>query len=101
MNYKEKYLTVRELRESINSLDSSFDDHIVILSKDSEGNQYKAVNKDDFLYTNYKFIPDHNQWTGEVVIKELTDILIEQGYTEQDLTDDKSAIDCIVLYPID
>lgn len=101
MNYKEKYLTVRELKDAINKLDSSFDDHIVIMSKDSEGNLYKVMNKEDFLYTNYKFVPHQNEWTGDVFIKELTDKLIEQGYSELDLTNDKSAIDCILLYPMD
>lgn len=99
-NYRERYVTVKEMRETLNNLDSSFDDHIVILSKDSEGNQYKVIDKNNFIDTNCKFIPDYNG-TGDVVIRELTDKLKEQGYTEEDLSNDESSIDCIVIYPMD
>lgn len=100
-NFRERYVTVKEMKQVLNNLDSSFDDHIVILSKDSEGNQYKVIDKDNFIDTNHKFIPDCNGWSGDIVIKELTDELIEEGYTEEDLSNDESSIDCIVIYPMD
>lgn len=101
MSNKERYLTVKEMRDRLNNLDLSFDNHLVIISRDSEGNQYKVIDKDNFIDTNCKFVPDYSGWCGNVAIKELTDKLIEQGYTEQDLCDDESALDCIVLYPMD
>lgn len=98
---KENLLTVKQLREALNTLDASYDDNIIVLSRDSEGNQYKVIDKDNFIDTNCKFVPDYSGWCGNIAIKELTDKLIEQGYTEQDLCDDESALDCIVLYPMD
>lgn len=103
MYNKDSYVTVKELRECLNDLDSSFDDHIVILSKDVEGNQYKVLDRYyGFIDTNTKFTPEYDKaYHGNVGFKELDDNLISLGYTEEDLSQDESAIDCVVIYPAD
>lgn len=95
---KEDLLTVKQLREELNKLDSSYDDNIVVLSKDSEGNQYRVVSKDDFIATDYKFVPEYCGWCGDIYLRKLTDKFIKLGYNELDLTDEE-ALDCIVIYP--
>lgn len=103
MYNKDSYVTVKDMREALNNLDSSFDDHIVILSKDVEGNQYKVLDRDyGFIDNNCKFTPEYDRaYYGSVGFKELDDNLISSGYTEEDLSQDEFAIDCVVIYPAD
>ena len=95
---KENLLTVKELREALNTLDASYDDNIIVLSKDSEGNEYKVVEKNNFMAIDYKLTPKGCGCCGDIHIRKLTDELIKHGYTEEDLTDEES-IDCVILYP--
>lgn len=95
---KENYLTVKQLRETLNKFDESYDDNIVILSNDSEGNECKTIDKNSFITTDFKFVPSEHGWSGDIYVRQLTNELIECGYNEEDLTNQES-LDCIILFP--
>lgn len=65
---KEKFLTVRELKEEITAIDSKYDDHIVVVSNTNE-TIFRPVGKEDFYKTDRFYIPDEdNQYRGELKI---------------------------------
>jgi hypothetical protein len=77
-------MTVKELIEALSECDPN--DH-VILSRDSEGNGYLPVwDIEEMMY--------HD---GEVYIRELTEDMIEKGYTEDDLC--PYGTKAVVLWP--
>jgi hypothetical protein len=82
-------------KELIDALKDIPDNTIIVLSKDSEGNSYSPLaNVESMMYT------ADSKWSGEIHLPELTDELIEQGYSEEDIrTVDDGAIPCIVLWP--
>ena len=65
---------------------------ILIVQKDSEGNGYSPLaGIDTGMYQ------QEDTWYGEFGYGALTDELIAQGYTEEDIIDGEAAV---VLYPI-
>ena len=78
-------MTVRELIEELNNLNP---EAIVVKSKDSEGNAYTEL----FHVVTGMAIVDPDEYYLELGYKELTPDLIEDGYTEEDLTDGPDAV---------
>ena len=62
-------------------------DRIIVLSKDSEGNDFKEC--DDFFIGAYK--------DGEIGLEGLTEKQKKQGYSEEDVM--KGGVAAIVLFP--
>lgn len=88
-----KYVTVKELKEILNNVE---DDAIVVLSSDEEGNSFSPLDNSIGI-NNYE--PNEN-YRGEIYPRELTEELIEKGWTEADLGEDKEKLlKCITLYP--
>lgn len=83
-------MIVKELKELLNQFN---DNDIVIIAKDSEGNGHSPL--DDIWEGKYKA---DSTWFGEVGLRELTDELIESGYSEEDLLED--GVNAIILCPI-
>lgn len=80
-------MKVVELMDILNSVDQ---DAEVVMASNEEGTGYHIVNSVD---SNSNFIGDYYV---EIGVAELTDELLEQGYTEDDLLDGEP---CIVLWP--
>ena len=105
-------MNVKELRDRLAELP---DDTLVVLSSDEEGNSYSTVRA---VIENNVFM-DEGYGRGYILLKELTDDLRRQGYTEEDTfgyiedyneeTDDyeyryapdeyDDGLECVVLYP--
>jgi hypothetical protein len=83
-------MTVQELIDQLKTLDPNA---LIILSKDAEGNEYSPC-QEEVYPVRYEAV---TSWYGNIGFSELTDQLIEEGYTEEDLVDGVSAI---VLYPV-
>ena len=81
-------MTVKELIESLSNLNP---EAIVVKSKDDEGNAYHEL----FHIETGMVIGNPGEHYLELGYKELTPDLIEDGYTEEDLTDGPEAV---VLY---
>lgn len=63
---KEKFLTVRELKEEIAGIDSKYDDHIVVVSNIQE-TIYTPLGKEDLYKEDKFYIPDEdNQYRGQL-----------------------------------
>jgi hypothetical protein len=85
MNVKQ----LKELLEKYNDGDE------VILSSDSEGNNFSPLSGiEEVIY-----VPE-NSWTGETHLRELSEKDILAGYTEEDLYDGDDGVKAIVLSPI-
>lgn len=84
---KDHFITVEELRIVLEESDPNA---IIVMSKDSEGNDFRPMSKQGGLSENMVFEPLSEKaiWTGEVY--------------EQDDEDapEEGAIPCIVLWPI-
>jgi hypothetical protein len=80
-------MTVRELIEQLKDVAP---DHLVVLSRDEEGNGYGEL---DDVETGMRFDPE---W-GQTGYEELTDELRENGYSEDDVM--KGGLPCVVLFP--
>jgi hypothetical protein len=87
-------MTVKELKQALAELDSKYDDHLVIMQKDSEGNGYSPMyqmDKEAF------YVPD-NTWSGEVYAKSTT--ASEMDMDEESWKNLKTqGQDCIVVVP--
>ena len=82
-------MTVRELIAKLNKIDP---DRIVVMSSDSEGNNYSPLSG---MWTGaYRA---ENTYRGEVGLESLTEDTIEAGYTDDDVVDGKPAL---ILTPI-
>lgn len=64
---------------------------VVILSSDPEGNDYGPLTEDGLSFGAYR--------DGEVRLEELTEAHIKDGYTEEDLFEEGTAVKALVLYP--
>jgi len=73
---------------------SQYPDREVILSTDSEGNVYSPAAG----FSLQLYVPD-NSWMGEVYLEELTDKLIAQGFTEEDMYTGSDGVKGLVLWP--
>lgn len=80
------YVTVKELRKSLDSLE---DDVVVILSKDSEGNTYSPFYETS---SNYRYVAS-TTWFGEVFDPQAD----EDNRWGHDPND---GVACIVLWPV-
>lgn len=83
-------MNVKELKELLNAFQ---DDDIVIMSKDSEGNRFSPLCDIE----EGKYVAE-SSWSGEVGIRELTQELIEDGFSEEDYFEEGE--NAIVLYPV-
>jgi hypothetical protein len=83
-------MKVKELKQL---LDNFNDDDLVVMSKDSEGNNYSPLC--DIWEGSYKA---ESSWSGEVGLRELTKEDIEVGYSEEDILEDGE--NAIILCPI-
>jgi hypothetical protein len=69
-------------------------DTIVIMSADGEGNGYSPLADAD-IDSAYDA---ETTWSGDVHLRELTDELRAQGYSEEDVAG-PGAVPCVVLWP--
>lgn len=83
-------MKVKELKELLNQFD---DENIVIMSKNSEGNNFSPLS--DIDECNYRA---ETTWYGEIGLRELTDEDIADGYSEEDVLEDGE--NAIVLWPV-
>ena len=72
-------MKVKELKEILENYD---DDTEILLSSDDDGNSYNFLR--DVYETSYIVVNDNI----EIGLSELTEELIENGYTEEDVIDD-------------
>lgn len=77
-----KYITVKKLKEI---LEKENDDDIIILSRDSEGNGFSPL---DGSYGVDNYLPKDGYNYGEIHIRKLTEQMLKDGYTEEDLGDE-------------
>lgn len=89
--YNSDYITVGQMMDELKKCDR---DDIIIMSKDEEGNNFSPYC--DLSRMRYK---PHNGWSGEVGHRKLTKKMLEHGYDETDIIDEKEGINAIVLYP--
>lgn len=82
-------MNVQELIEQLQTLDP---ERIVILQKDAEGNGYSPLSC--FWEGAYEA---YSTWSGEAGLDKLTDELIAEGYSEDDLCRGEPAV---VLVPV-
>jgi len=84
-------MNVKELKILLSKCD---DNDLVILSSDSEGNNYSPLSEDcdECVYE------AESKWSGRSGLRELTDELISQGYSEEDLCE--NGVNSICLYPM-
>ena len=83
-------MRVKELKKLLNTFQDS---DIVIIAKDSEGNNFSPlcdIEEGKYLAK--------NSWSGDVGLRELTQELIDDGFREEDCFEDGE--NAIVLYPI-
>jgi len=73
-------MNVGELKEMLSDFP---DETIIILQKDGEGNGFSPLSD---IYEG-AYVPD-STWSGEVMLLKLTDELIKEGFTEEDVADD-------------
>lgn len=85
-------MTVGELIELLQKEDPERE---VIISMDSEGNEFSPLSD----YSPELYVPD-STWSGEIYLEELTEEDIENGYTEDDVYDGTDGVKAIVLWPI-
>jgi len=78
-------IKVKALIEELQKLDPEL---YVALSSDAEGNTYNFL---EGINTNCRY---HD---GEVYLAALTDDLIDNGYSEEDVSEE--GIECVVFYP--
>ena len=84
-----------KVKELIKMLQKEDPEAVIIMSSDSEGNNYSPFS--DFGVNNY--IPD-GPHRGDVYMIELDEKDIEQGFTEEDLgPDDPEKVKALVFYP--
>lgn len=91
------YVTVKELREMLKNEDENA---IIVLSRDSEGNDFSPL-CESYGYDNY--LPEEDCNNGVIYPIELSDNLIANGWTEEDLGEPEERdrmIRCITLYPL-
>ncbi len=81
-----------KVHELIQQLMKSPQDHIVVLSRDPEGNGYSKLSDDGIWHGNSKYHED-----GEVSLSTLDDKHKGMGYTEEDIRE--GGEHCVVLYP--
>lgn len=89
-------MTLNELLEQLHKIvndDPANGDRIVILSSDVESNDFSPLS-DDFGLMGYL---EENSWSGEICYMKLTDELIRQGLSEDQIYED--AQPCLVLWP--
>lgn len=80
-------MIIKELIEQLKELDPNL---LVVVSSNGEWDDFGRPNN---IYSNRKYIDRHT-----VLLAELTPELIEQGYTEEDITDEGEGERCIVLW---
>lgn len=84
-----KGITVSELIKQLKECDPN---RIVIISKDSEGNDYSPFS--GFYEASYKA---NSTWSGEIGLETLTEEDRKSGYSEEDVLED--GVPCVVLRP--
>jgi hypothetical protein len=82
-------MNVGELKKLLKSVD---DDRLVVMSSDSEGNNYSPLMEVDATST---YCAD-STWSGEVSPEKLTPELIKQGWTVSDIC---GGVPALVLWP--
>jgi len=85
-------MKVKDLKELLTNVP---DDTLVVLSRDSEGNNYSPL--DDFSHQTY--VPD-SEWSGEIYLQELTEEFKDIGYTDEDMYHGNNGVKAIVMWPI-
>jgi len=83
-------MKVSELIEELKQLPQ---DHIVVLSRDAEGNGYSALDSNGVCYGNMKY----HEGDSEIGLAKLDQESIDAGYDEEDVLEGGEP--CIVLYP--
>lgn len=83
-------MTVKELIQMLKDEDQ---DRIIILAKDSEGNNYSPISQ----YWAGNYIAE-TTWYGEAYLDQLTEEDIEDGYSEEDVKAGQKALFLIPTY---
>lgn len=86
-------MTVKELRIALQSLP---DNMLVILAKDSGGNNYSPLYESDS--SNNVYVPNDSA-SGDIKFKELTPELEELAFSSDDVNTNPAGKDCVVLWP--
>jgi hypothetical protein len=85
-----------KVSELIAELQQCDPESLVVMSKDSEGNNFSPLAEID---GDSMYLAD-STWSGDVHLRELTPELEEQGYSDDDVrTEEDGAVRCIVLWP--
>lgn len=89
-------ITVSDLRDFLNTLDDSFDNHSIIMSKDAEGNTFTP------LYSTNEFYLDQEPKNWEVFVYDAEESYYENGFDSQEDWDEfKETHDkCLVFWPV-
>jgi hypothetical protein len=82
-------MKVKQLKKLLEKCD---DNDEVVMSTDEEGNSFSPLSD---IEKNMVYIP----MLQEIKLKELNDDLIEQGFSDDDISHDKDGLNCVVLYP--
>ena len=83
-------MTIRELIDKLNHVENK--DRLVIIAKDSEGNDHSPISC--FWEGNYDA---KTTWWGEVGLDVLTNELVDNGYTEEDVS---AGYPALILCPV-
>lgn len=82
------------VRELIFRLQQCDPDDLVVLSADAEGNTYSPLED-----ASTQMYVAESTWRGDIFERTLTPKMEAEGYSEDDLTDDPSAVPCVTLWP--
>jgi len=84
-----------KVKELVNLLEKCDPEAEVIISRDEEGNGFSPLYE---VCDNQSYIPD-NAYSGEIALRELTDELINAGYSEEDVYTGEGSVKAVVLWP--
>lgn len=81
------------VKDLIKLLEQEDPDALVVIQKDSEGNDYSPLS----LIDAGGYVAD-NSWSGQACLLELTQDARDQGFTEEDVSED--AVKALFLVPV-
>ena len=90
-------MKIKELMEFLSNCNPEDE---VVLSKDSEGNDYSPLDGfGECIYVSYSPLKN-SEWGGNVYPKEITQEMLDRGFTEDDdLYHEDDGINAVALYP--
>lgn len=91
-------MKIKELIKMLQEIENQ--DALVVVSRDAEGNSFSPLAEPTYE-ENWKYFPE-TTWSGEMCMTALTDEYIQQGFTDEDVVDDRTNRGqlAVVLWPI-